>query len=61
MSFGAPELLVIAFLILLLFGAKRLPGLARSLGQSMREFRKGIQEAGSSASSEVERTPDPDS
>ncbi|MFF4229717.1 Sec-independent protein translocase subunit TatA [Streptomyces sp. NPDC001820] len=33
---GAPEILLILVVIVLLFGAKRLPGMARSLGQSMR-------------------------
>ncbi|MER5689361.1 Sec-independent protein translocase subunit TatA [Streptomyces sp. NPDC002205] len=33
---GAPEILLILVVLVLLFGAKRLPGMARSLGQSMR-------------------------
>ncbi|MDH5374038.1 MAG: twin-arginine translocase TatA/TatE family subunit [Acidimicrobiia bacterium] len=36
------ELLIILGIILLLFGAKKLPDLARSLGASAKEFRKGI-------------------
>jgi len=38
---GGPELLVILLLVVLLFGADRLPKLARSSGQAMGEFRKG--------------------
>ncbi|MBX3099705.1 MAG: twin-arginine translocase TatA/TatE family subunit [Salinibacterium sp.] len=38
-AFGWPHLIVILVIILLLFGAPKLPGLARSLGQSMRIFR----------------------
>ena len=38
-AFGWPHLIVILVLVLLLFGAPKLPGLARSLGQSMRIFR----------------------
>lgn len=38
---GGPELLVILLLAVLLFGADRLPKLARSSGQAMGEFRKG--------------------
>lgn len=37
---GTPEVLIILFVILLLFGAKRLPELARGLGKSMGEFRR---------------------
>ena len=38
---GGPELLIILMLAVLLFGADRLPKLARSSGQAMGEFRKG--------------------
>jgi sec-independent protein translocase protein TatA len=41
---GLPELLVILFILLLLFGAKKLPELSRSLGQSMKEMRKGLSD-----------------
>ena len=40
----APELLIILVVVLLLFGAKKLPGLARSIGTSAKEFRKGVEE-----------------
>ena len=43
-SFGGQEILVILVLVLLLFGAKRLPELARSLGQGIKEFRKSVRE-----------------
>ena len=43
-SLGGPEIAVILVLILVLFGAKRLPELARSLGQGVREFRKSVRE-----------------
>jgi sec-independent protein translocase protein TatA len=43
-SVGAPELLIILVVVLLLFGAAKLPGLARSLGASAKEFRKGVDE-----------------
>ena len=36
------HLIIILFIIVLFFGAKRLPGLARGLGSSAREFKKGL-------------------
>jgi sec-independent protein translocase protein TatA len=47
---GTPELLVIA---VLLFGATRLPQLAKSLGQSKRAFKEGLDEAEREAQKEV--------
>ena len=44
MSLGFGEILVILFIVLLLFGAKRLPELARGLGQGMREFKRATNE-----------------
>ncbi len=41
---GLGELLIILVVVLLLFGATKLPGLARSLGASAKEFRKGVDE-----------------
>jgi sec-independent protein translocase protein TatA len=39
---GPLELLIIAFIVLLFFGARRLPQLGRSLGTGMREFKEGV-------------------
>lgn len=44
MSLGVPELLIILVIILVLFGASRLPGIAKSLGSSAKEFRKGLED-----------------
>ena len=41
---GGSEMMVVFFVILLLFGAKRLPELSRALGKSLGEFKKGQQE-----------------
>ncbi|HZN15036.1 MAG TPA: twin-arginine translocase TatA/TatE family subunit [Acidimicrobiales bacterium] len=41
---GAPELLIILAVVLLLFGGTRLPKLARSLGQASKEFKEGVAE-----------------
>jgi sec-independent protein translocase protein TatA len=43
-SLGAPELIMIFVVILLLFGAKKLPELARGIGKSMGEFKKAKEE-----------------
>ena len=43
-SIGPLELVVILAVVLLLFGARRLPEIARSLGRSSKEFKKGMRE-----------------
>ncbi len=43
-SFGGQEMVVILAVVLVLFGAKRLPELAKSLGQGVKEFRKSVRE-----------------
>ena len=42
-NFGGTELIILLVIILLLFGAKRIPELARGLGSGIREFRKGTR------------------
>jgi sec-independent protein translocase protein TatA len=42
LDFGMPELVIILAIVLLLFGGKKLPELSKSLGESMKELRKGI-------------------
>lgn len=39
---GAPELIIILLVVLLLFGSTKLPKLAKSLGEASKEFKKGI-------------------
>ena len=41
---GGSEIILVIFIILLLFGAKKLPELSRSLGKSLGEFKKGQRE-----------------
>lgn len=43
-NIGAGEILLILAVLILLFGAKKLPELARSLGKSARELRKGMED-----------------
>ena len=42
LDFNAPELIIILAIVLLLFGGKKLPELSRSLGDSMKELRRGL-------------------
>ena len=41
MSFGLPEILLILLAVIILFGGKKIPELARGLGKSLSEFKKG--------------------
>ena len=57
-NFGGPDVLIILLIVLILFGAKKLPDLARGLGQSVNEFRKAredidreVRDAGASSTS----------
>jgi len=43
-NIGLPELLVVLVIVLLLFGAGKLPEIARSIGKSLNEFKKGVKE-----------------
>ena len=45
-NLGAPEIIVLLVVLVLLFGAKRLPDAARSLGRSMRIFKSEVKEMG---------------
>ncbi len=44
MNFGGPDLIVILLIVLVLFGAKKLPELAKGMGQAVREFQKAKDE-----------------
>ena len=52
---GTQELMVILVVVLLLFGAQKLPELARGLGKSVSEFKKGQSEGDSSEKSHEEK------
>lgn len=44
MNFGLTEILIILVIVLILFGAKRIPDLAKSLGSSIKDFKKGLSD-----------------
>jgi sec-independent protein translocase protein TatA len=52
---GYQELLLILVIVLILFGAQRLPDLARSLGSSVKEFKKGVNELKDETSSATKK------
>src|SRR5581483_2102253 len=56
MSLGAPELIIILVIVLLLFGTTRLPKLAKSLGEASREFKKGTEERESEEAAKATQT-----
>lgn len=45
MNFGTTEIILVVAVLFLLFGASRLPQLAKSLGQSRKAFKEGMREA----------------
>lgn len=52
-NIGPTELIVLLVIVLILFGGKKLPDLARSLGRSMGEFKKGKEEGEKLANEKV--------
>jgi len=59
-SIGVPELLIIMVVILLLFGAKRIPEIAGSMGKGIREFKKNINEATREITTDAKTPLEPD-
>ncbi len=57
-SLGMPELIIILLVVVLLFGAKKLPDLARSLGKSINEFKKGRDEAKTAETADPQKPTD---
>jgi sec-independent protein translocase protein TatA len=60
-NLGFPELLIIMVVILLLFGAKRIPEIAGSMGKGIREFKKNINDATREVTSETHSGIEPES
>jgi len=56
MSLGAPEIILIFALVLILFGGKKLPEFARGLGKGLREFKKATKEIKDEIESSTEET-----
>ena len=43
-NFGATEIAIIALLIILFFGGRKIPEFIKGLGEAVREFRKGVKD-----------------
>lgn len=56
---GPLEIFVVVFLILLLFGAKKLPELARGMGKAMKEFKKATKDVEEDIRTAMEEDPEP--
>jgi sec-independent protein translocase protein TatA len=56
---GGPEILIVMLVTLLLFGSKRMPDLARSLGKSLRELKKAASGLEEELKRAIEATPPP--
>ncbi|MFQ5648845.1 MAG: twin-arginine translocase TatA/TatE family subunit [bacterium] len=54
MGLGHWELLLVIFVVLLLFGGKKFPELAKGLGKGLREFKKSVKEPDNSDRAQVE-------
>jgi sec-independent protein translocase protein TatA len=55
---GGPEWIIILVIVLLLFGAKKLPELARSVGKASREFKKGMKDSDADGEDEAKKAED---
>lgn len=56
---GIGELIIILVIVVLLFGARKLPELGKSLGSGIREFRKGTKDDAAETDEKVHQTPRP--
>ena len=54
---GMQEIMLILFILLLLFGAKRLPELGQSLGKGIREFKRGVSDIKEDLEEESKKKP----
>jgi sec-independent protein translocase protein TatA len=60
-NFGGGEVVLILALVLILFGAKKLPELAKGLGQGIKEFKKATRDVTDEVSAAMEEQPAPPS
>ena len=58
MNLGTPEILLILLVILIFFGAKKIPELAKGLGKGLREFRKAARDVQDEIEKEIKQVDD---
>jgi len=58
MEIGVPELIIVLFVVLLIFGPSRIASLGRELGASIRQFRQGLEEPSDREKPDEEKSPD---
>ncbi len=59
-NLGLSEVLIIAFVVLLLFGGKKIPELMRGIGKGVSSFKQGMNDIQDEITKPVEKTPDAD-
>jgi sec-independent protein translocase protein TatA len=59
LNLGGPDLIIILLIVLLLFGSKKLPELARGMGQAVKEFNKAKEEIERELTKATDVTPQP--
>ena len=57
-ALGAPEMVLIALVVLLVFGGKKIPELMRGLGKGVNEFKKGVKDFENDIKDDVEKKED---
>ena len=57
-NIGATEIILVLFVILVFFGAKKIPELAQGLGKGIREFKKATREIEDEVTSEIKKVDD---
>ena len=60
MNFGAPELIILLVVVLVVFGGSQLPKLAKNLGKAQQEFKTGLAEGEKEATMTPPPPPKPD-